>query len=91
MLAREIEHLFPLLRREAAPQIPGRQRETERSGAATERAEPWHRLILAQRLLVVPVALSVAVAVTDVVVGSVLAVVRLVMPVGMTVAVFVVA
>ena len=67
MLACEREHLLALLGRESAPQVPGRQRETEWSGAAAESTEPWHRPILAQRLLVVPVGLAVAVPVACVV------------------------
>jgi hypothetical protein len=78
VLAREREHLLALLGRESAPQVPGRQRETEWSGAVAESTEPWHHPILAQRLLVVPVGLAVAVPVACSVVRAVLLVLLLV-------------
>jgi hypothetical protein len=89
----EIDELLPLFRREAAPQVPSGERDAERPCSTSEAADPWHRLILAQHLAVVPVRLPVAVAVpvslTAGVVGSVVAVL-LVVAVGVSVAVAVV-
>jgi len=60
---RQIDELLPLLRREAAPEIPRRERDAERPCSTSEAANPRHSLILAQALVVVPVRLPVAVAV----------------------------
>jgi hypothetical protein len=57
MLARDVQELLPLLRRQAPPDVPRCQGDTDRSETS---AEARHATILAQALLVVPFVVAFA-------------------------------
>ena len=59
MLASDVHQLPSLFRRQAPPDVPGRQSNAERSGASRKEAGASHTSILAQCLLPVPALVAV--------------------------------